>query len=157
MWKLSKNPSTERGSLRPLHPRRMTANTWTSSQARCRCSAAVVSDFCNPMDGSKPGFSVLHHLPEFAQTHVRQVDDAICHPLLLLPSVFPSISVFRQDIGGALSGKSLSRDWVSKEKFPLCSNEVHQIIALTGTHRAFNSLFRVLISSIKGQLRSTDI
>ena len=26
---------------------------------------------CNPMDCSTPGFPVLHHLPEFAQTHVR--------------------------------------------------------------------------------------
>ena len=26
---------------------------------------------CNPMDCSMPGFPVLHHLPEFAQTHVH--------------------------------------------------------------------------------------
>ena len=26
---------------------------------------------CNPMDCSTPGFPVLHHLPEFAQTHVH--------------------------------------------------------------------------------------
>ena len=26
---------------------------------------------CDPMDCSLPGFSVLHHLPEFAQTHVH--------------------------------------------------------------------------------------
>ena len=31
-----------------------------------------------------PGFPVLHHFPEFAQTHVRLVGDAIqpSHPLL---------------------------------------------------------------------------
>ena len=38
-------------------------------------------------------------LPEFAHTHVHWVNDAIqpshtCHPLLLLPSVFPRIRVF---------------------------------------------------------------
>ena len=35
------------------------------------------------MDYSMLGFPVLHHLPEFAQTHVYQVDDAIkpSHPL----------------------------------------------------------------------------
>ena len=40
--------------------------------------------------------SVLHYLPEFAQTHVRWVSDAIqpSHPLLLLPWIFPSIRVF---------------------------------------------------------------
>ena len=35
------------------------------------------------MDCSTPGFPVLHYLPEFAQTHVRGVGDAIqpSHPL----------------------------------------------------------------------------
>ena len=28
------------------------------------------STLCAPMDCSMPGFPVLHHLPEFAQTHV---------------------------------------------------------------------------------------
>ena len=39
---------------------------------------------CDPMNCSTPGFSVLHHLPEFVQTHVRWVSDAIqpSHPLL---------------------------------------------------------------------------
>ena len=32
---------------------------------------------CHPMDGSTPGFPVLHHLPELAQTHVHWVSDAI--------------------------------------------------------------------------------
>ena len=36
------------------------------------------------MDCRTPGFPVLHHLPEFAQTHVHWVSDAIqpSHPLL---------------------------------------------------------------------------
>ena len=43
-----------------------------------------------------PGFPVLHCLPELAQSHVHRVGDAIqpSHPLLLLPSIFPSIRVF---------------------------------------------------------------
>ena len=38
---------------------------------------------CNPMDCNMPGFFVLHHLLELAQTHVYQVSDAIqpSHPL----------------------------------------------------------------------------
>ena len=38
---------------------------------------------CNPMDCSTPGFSVHHQLPEFTQTHVHCVGDAIqpSHPL----------------------------------------------------------------------------
>ena len=43
---------------------------------------------CDPMNRSTPGFSVHHQLPEFTQTHVHWVGDAIqpSHPLL---SPFP--------------------------------------------------------------------
>ena len=38
---------------------------------------------CDPMNCSTPGLLVHHHLPEFTQTHVHQVGDAIqpSHPL----------------------------------------------------------------------------
>ena len=38
---------------------------------------------CNPMNRSTPGLPVQHQLPEFTQTHVHQVSDAIhpSHPL----------------------------------------------------------------------------
>ena len=38
---------------------------------------------CDPMNCSTPGLSVHHHLPEFTQTHVHRVRDAIqpSHPL----------------------------------------------------------------------------
>ena len=57
---------------------------------------------CDPMDCSTPGFPVHHQLPEFTQTHVHWVGDAIhlilsC-PLLLPPSVFPSIRVFSNEL-----------------------------------------------------------
>ena len=50
------------------------------------------------MDYSAPGFPVLHDLPEFAQTHVGSVSDAIqpSHPLLS-PSPAFSLSQ-RQDL-----------------------------------------------------------
>ena len=44
---------------------------------------------CDPMDCSTPGFPVLHHLPEPAQTHVHWVIDAI-QPSQPLLSPFPS-------------------------------------------------------------------
>ena len=54
------------------------------------------------MDCSTPGFPVLHHLPELAQTHVHWVCDAINHLIfchsLLLPSVFPCIRVFSSEL-----------------------------------------------------------
>ena len=62
-------------------------------------SCPTLSD---PMDCSTPGFPVHHHLPELAQTHVHWVGDAIqpsilCHPLLLLPSIFLRIRVFSSE------------------------------------------------------------
>ena len=38
---------------------------------------------CNPMKRSTPGLPVRHQLPEFTETHVHQVSDAIqsSHPL----------------------------------------------------------------------------
>ena len=43
---------------------------------------------CNRMDCRTPGFPVLHHLSELAQTQVYQVDDAI-QPSLPLSFLFP--------------------------------------------------------------------
>ena len=42
---------------------------------------------CDPMNSSTPDFLVHHHLPEFTQTHVHQVSDAIqpSHSLLSPP------------------------------------------------------------------------
>ena len=44
----------------------------------------------DPMDCSMPGFPVLHHLPEFAQTHVHQVGDTI-QPSHLLSLTSPPV------------------------------------------------------------------
>ena len=57
---------------------------------------------CDSMDCSTPGFPVHHQLPEFTQTHVHWVSDAIqpSHPLsspLLPPSIFPSMRVFSNE------------------------------------------------------------
>ena len=54
---------------------------------------------CDPIDCSRPGFSVLHYIPEFAQTDVHQVNDAsnlliLCFPLLLLLQSFPASRSF---------------------------------------------------------------
>ena len=60
---------------------------------------------CDPMDCSTPGLPVHHQLLESTQTHVHWVGDAIqpSHPLsspsplLPLPSIFPSITVFSNE------------------------------------------------------------
>ena len=54
------------------------------------------------MNHSTPGLPVHHQLPEFTQTQVHRVSDAISHlivccPLLLLPLIPPSIRVFSNE------------------------------------------------------------
>ena len=75
----------------------------------------------DPMNCSTPGFPVLHHLLEFAQTHVHWVGDAIqlSHLLLssfLLPSIFPSIRVFSNEWALHISDQSTG---ASASVFPM--------------------------------------
>ena len=53
----------------------------------CCCCSIFKScpTFCDPMDYSIPGHPVLHCLPEFVQTHIHWVGDAIQPSHLLLP------------------------------------------------------------------------
>ena len=57
---------------------------------------------CDPVNRSTPGLPVHHQLPEFTQTHLLRVHDAIqpshpSHPLLLLPPIPPSIRIFSNE------------------------------------------------------------
>ena len=75
----------------PIH----NSNQFSSVQ-----SLSCVWLFATPC--STPGLPVHHQLPEFTQTHVHWVSDAIqllilCLPLLILSSVFPSIRVFSNE------------------------------------------------------------
>ena len=69
-----------------------TTNSLQIASVLCCCLVAkLCSTLCDLMDCSTPDFPVLHYLPEFAQTHVHQVGDAIqlSHPLSSpSPSVF---------------------------------------------------------------------
>ena len=80
---------------------------WVIEQQQCLnpgCCSSIQScpTLCDPMDCSTPGFPVLHHLFEFAQTHVHWVGDAIqssCSLLFPSPpaSNFPSIRGFSNE------------------------------------------------------------
>ena len=50
---------------------------------------------CDPIDCSTPGFPVLHYFPEFAQTHVDWVSDAIQPSHRLLPPSHPVFNFSR--------------------------------------------------------------
>ena len=86
---------------------------------------------CDPINCSMPGLPVHHQLPEFTQTHVHQVSAAInhlilCHPLLLLPSIFPASGFFLMSqfftSGGQRTGVSASASVIPmniQDWFPL--------------------------------------
>ena len=85
---------------------------------------------CDPMDCRTPDLPVHHQLPELIQTHVHQVSDTIqpsilCRSLLLLPSIFPSISIFSSELsasGGQSTGASASASVLPmniQDRFPL--------------------------------------
>ena len=73
-----------------------------SSRVQFSSVAQSCPTFCDPMNHSTPGLPVHHRLLEFTQTHVHWVvmpsnHLILCHPLLLLPPIPPSIRVFSNE------------------------------------------------------------
>ena len=82
---------------------------------------------CNPIDWGRLGFSVHHQLPEFAQTHIHWVSDAIqpSHPLSS-----PSRIAFNPSQHHSLF------QWVSS------SHQVAKVLKLQLQHQSFQWIFR---------------
>ena len=82
---------------------------------------------CDPLDCSRPGCPVHHQLPEFTQTHVHWVSDAIqpSHPLSS-----PSSSAFN------LSQHQSLFQWVSS------LHQVAKILEFQLHHQSFEWIFR---------------
>ena len=57
---------------------------------------------CDPMNRSMPGLPVRHQLPESTQNPIVLMMPSnhliLCHLLLFLPSIFPSIRVFSNEL-----------------------------------------------------------
>ena len=87
-----------------------------------------VSQLCptlfNPIDCSTPGFPVLHHLPELAQTHVYWVSDAIqpSHPLLSPSSPALNLSRHRGLFKWVSSSHQWPKYWISASTSTLPMN-----------------------------------
>ena len=86
---------------------------WKAGCRACGCCSVAQSclTLCRPMDCSTPGFSVLRHLLELAQTRVIESvmpSSVVPSP----PSIFPSIRVFPMseffESGGQSTGASAS-------------------------------------------------
>ena len=86
---------------------------------------------CNPMDCSMRGLPVHHQLPEFTQTHVHWVSDAIkpSHPLLS-----PSSPTFN------LSQHQGLFKWVPS------SHQVAKVLEFQLQHQAFNEYSGLIFS-----------
>ena len=68
--------------------------------------------FCEPMSHSTPGLPVHHQLPEStkpmsAESVMPSNHLILCRPLLLLPSIIPSIRVFSSDSVFSTGGQSI--------------------------------------------------
>ena len=102
-WWRRKTPAKNFLRFPLLNDQGMWRDSSKSEISSCCCSVTQsCATLCDPMGCSTWGFPVLHHLPEFAQTSVHWVGDAIqhlifCHPLFLLPSIFPGIRVFSKE------------------------------------------------------------
>ena len=57
---------------------------WAFSRVQFSSATQSYTTLCDPMNSSMPGLPVHYHLPEFTQTHVHRVSEAIqpSHPLL---------------------------------------------------------------------------
>ena len=121
-----------RESLQYFVNRHDHGNSITQSLLVISGQSSITQSFptlCDPMDSSMPGFPVLHHLLELAQTHVHWVSDAIqpSHPLsppfCSCPQSFPVSGSFPmshlfasggQNIGTSTSASVLAiniQDW----------------------------------------------
>ena len=76
--------------------------------------AQSCSTLCDPMNRSTPGLPVHHQLPEFTQTHVHRVSDAIQRFFLLLLylSLYPSTCQCLPHIR-----YSVHVEWINKQKW----------------------------------------
>ena len=107
-----------------------TSTTWEVLLYRCCCCsvAQLYPTLCHPTDCSTPGFHVLHHLPEFVQTHVHWVGDAI-QPSHLLSSPSPPAFNLSQNQG--------LFQWVSS------LHQMAKVLELQLQYQSFQWIFRV--------------
>jgi len=108
-----------------------TWKAWHTNLSCCCCSVALSClTLCDPMGCIMPGFPVLHHLPELAQTHVHWVCNAIqpSHPLVPFSSCLQSFPA-----SGSFPMMTLQIRWPKYWSFSFSmspSNEYSGLISL---------------------------
>ena len=78
---LSQSAVRETWIIRPFKEESVLSTSISS--VRIRSVSQSCPTLCDPMNRSTPGLPIHHQLPEFTQTHVHRVSDAIqpSHPL----------------------------------------------------------------------------
>ena len=95
-------------------------------------SCSIVPNSLRPHGPQQARRLVLHHLPKLAQTPAHWVDEAIqpSHPLsslLLLPSAFPSVRLFSNELALHIRWP---KDWSFSFSFSISpSNEYSELIS----------------------------
>ena len=80
----------------------LTSVTSHGTSVRCFSDAQWCTALSHLRDGSTPGFPVPHHLPGLLklmciESVIPSNHLILCHPLLLLSSVFPSIRIYSNE------------------------------------------------------------
>ena len=130
--KLSSDHRTERGQfLFQPQIREMSKNVQTSTSLHSFQFSSVAQScltLWDPMNCSMPGLPVFPHFPEFAQTHVHWLGNAI-QPSFPLLSLFPPAFDLSQHLG--------LFQWVSN------SHCVAKVLEIELQHQSFQWIFRV--------------
>ena len=118
-------------------------HTVSSLNIRFSSVAQPCLTLCDPMNCSARDLPVHHQLPEFTQTHVHRVMSSshliLCHHLLLLPPIPPSIRVFSNE-------STLCMRWPNYWSFSFSiipSKEIPGLISFRISHTEF--LIKILI------------
>ena len=105
----------------------LTTEPWAKSHSqRFSSFAQLCLTVCNPMDCNMPGLSVHHQLPEFMQTHVHWVGDAI---QASYPLSSPSHAFNLSQHQGLFQGAS-------------SSHQVAKVLEFQLQHQSFQWIFR---------------
>ena len=128
-------------------PKHMTIWSNRSSSVQFKSVTQLCPTLFDPMDCSTPAFPVYHQLPEFTQTHVHLVRDAI-QPSYPLSSL--SLPTFN------LSQHQGLFKWVSS------SHQVAKVLVFQLKHQSFQWIFRLIslrmdwldLLEVRGTLKS---
>ena len=99
---MSNRESTDYEKERPTHQLTVWSRVGPFSSVQFSSVAQSCPTLCNPMNCSTPDLPVLHQLqslPKPMSIELMMPSNCLilCRPLLLLPSIFPSIGVFSNE------------------------------------------------------------